>query len=91
MMPTDREAAIRTAVDALVAVILAAVTEAAPVGGAPDRLLSVPEACAALGGISRSALYEGPIARGELRVIHVGRRVFVPGASIATYIAERSA
>lgn len=68
----------------------AARLEAAALPAAPDRLLSLPEACAALGGISRSALYEGPLARGELRVIHVGRRVFVPSGAIAEYIAAQA-
>lgn len=62
--------------------------EAATSPRAPDRLLTIGDACAALGGISRSALYEGPIARGDLRVIHVGRRVFVPAAAIAEFIGR---
>lgn len=89
MTPTH-EAAIRAAVDALVSAILAAVTDASPADKAPDRLLTIPQACTALGGLSRSALYQGPIARGELRVIHVGRRVFVPSAALTEYIERAS-
>lgn len=65
-------------------------TEAASDPRAPDRLCTIPETCAALGGISRSALYGGPIARGELRVIHVGRRVFVPSSAITEYVAAQA-
>lgn len=79
------EAAVAELVEALRAELAA---EATP--PAPDRLYTIPETCAALGGISRSALYGGPIARGELRVVHVGRRVFVPSSAIGEYIEERA-
>lgn len=65
-------------------------TEAASGPRAPDRLYTIPETCAAIGGISRSALYEGPIARGELRVLRVGRRVFVSSSALAEFIRERA-
>jgi hypothetical protein len=54
---------------------------------APDRLYSIPEVCEALGGISRSALYEGPIASGALRVVHVGRRVFISADAVREFVA----
>jgi excisionase family DNA binding protein len=78
------EAAVRAAVDALVAVILTAVTEAVP-AGTPDRLLSVDEAAAAL-GIGRSRLYD-EIAAQRVRSVKVGRRRLVPSGAIADYIA----
>ena len=84
-MTPDHEGAIRTAVDGLVAAILGAVTEAAPLGNAPDRLLSVDEAASAL-GIGRSRLYD-EIGAGRLRSIRVGRRRLVPAGSIADFIA----
>jgi excisionase family DNA binding protein len=63
--------------------------EAAAVPRAPDRLLDIDEAAAAL-GIGRSALY-GEIAAGRLRSVKVGRRRLVPAASITSYIEERAA
>jgi excisionase family DNA binding protein len=64
--------------------------EAASDSAAPDRLYSIPEAAERMGGIGRSLLYD-IIGRGELRVIHAGRRVLVPASSIAAYVAERAA
>lgn len=53
--------------------------EAAP---GPDRLLSIEEARAALGGVSRSTLYQ-EIRAGRLRTVRVGRRRLVPSSAIA--------
>lgn len=64
--------------------------EAAAGPRAPDRLLSVDEAAAML-GIGRSALYGGPIARGELRSVRVGRRRLIPAGAVSAFIAERQA
>jgi excisionase family DNA binding protein len=64
-------------------------TEAVARPSAPDRLLSVDEAGAAL-ALSRSVVY-GEIAAGRLRTIKVGRRRLVPAAAIAAFIAERAA
>jgi excisionase family DNA binding protein len=88
MMPTDREAAIRAAVDQLVSVLLAAVTEAAPAGDAPDRLYGIPEAAALL-SCGRSLIYT-EMRAGRLRALHVGRRVLIPSSAIADYIRRRS-
>lgn len=86
-MTLDGADRIRAACQALAeALIAAADSQAEP---APDRLLDVDEAAAAL-GIGRSVLY-GLIARGELGSVTVGRRRLVPAASIARFIAERSA
>ena len=63
-------------------------TEAAP--RAPDRLLSIPEACEALGGLGRSKVYD-LIGRGELRSIVIGRRRMVPAEAVAEFIAGRAA
>ena len=82
MMPADREAAIRSAVDALVAVLLAAVTPEA--ADAPERLHDVGSAAALL-GIGRSALY-GEMQAGRLRSLAIGRRRLIPASAIADYI-----
>ncbi len=67
---------------------LRAEAEAGP--RAPDRLLSVSEACEALGGLGRSKVYE-IIGRGELRSIAIGRRRMIPAGAIAEYIRDRAA
>ena len=64
-------------------------TEAAGDQRAPDRLLSVDEASAAL-GLGRSRMYL-EIQTGRLRSVKVGRRRLVPAAALANYIAERGA
>ena len=87
-MTADHEAAIRGAVDGLVAAILAAVTEAAPLSNAPDRLLSIDEAASAL-GIGRSRLYD-EIGAQRIASIKVGRRRLVPAGAIADFIAAGS-
>jgi excisionase family DNA binding protein len=63
--------------------------EAAATPSAPDRLLSVAEAAAAL-GLGRSLLYT-EIASGRLRSLRVGRRRLVSAGAIREYIAERAA
>ncbi|HVA86573.1 MAG TPA: helix-turn-helix domain-containing protein [Candidatus Saccharimonadales bacterium] len=89
-MIQDHEAAVRTAVDDLVAALLAAVrAEATPASAAPDRLLSIDEAASAL-GIGRSRLYD-EIGAGRLRSIRVGRRRLVAAGSIADFIAATPA
>lgn len=85
---TDRlDAAIRELVEAL-RDELRAELEAEPAPG-PDRLLSIDQACAAL-GLGRSRTYQ-EISSGRLPSIRVGRRRLVPAAAIARYIAERAA
>jgi len=86
MMPTEREAAIRTAVDALVSVLLAAVTPEP--ANAPDRLYGIPEAAALL-SCGRSLIYT-EMQAGRLRALHVGRRVLIPASAIAAYIGAQS-
>jgi excisionase family DNA binding protein len=81
---SDRLAA---AVLELVAALRAEVA-AEPVASAPDRLLSVDEAAAAL-AVGRSILYS-EIGAGRLRTVKVGRRRLVPASAIADYIASRS-
>lgn len=46
-----------------------------------NRLHDLATACALLGGISRASLYRR-IEAGDLRVVHVGRRVMVPQSEI---------
>jgi excisionase family DNA binding protein len=84
-MTPDHEFAIRAAVAELVAALLAAVMDAATVGGAPDRLLDIESASAML-GIGRSRLYD-EIGAGRLRSIKVGRRRLVPSGAVADFIA----
>ncbi len=72
----------------LAAAIRAELAEARPAAG-PDRLLSVDEAAAQL-GIGRSALYSGPIARGELRTLVVGRRRLVSSSALQDFIEQAS-
>ena len=86
-MTAEHEAAIRTAVDGLVAAILATVTEAAPLSNAPDRLLSIDEAASAL-GIGRTACYQ-ELTNGRLRSFKVGRRRLIPASAIDAYIDAR--
>lgn len=78
--------ALRPIVAALVAQELA---RQAP-GGTRPGLLTIPEACAALGGISRPSIYS-LLNAGTLRSVHVGRRRLIPAAAIADYIAGQSA
>ena len=56
---------------------------------APDRLLSIDEAAAAL-GLGRTALYS-EIAAGRARSVKVGRRRLIPAGAIAEFIAARTA
>jgi len=54
----------------------------------PERALSVPEACGALGGISRSTLYE-LIRSEQLATIKVGqRRRVVPAGAIRDFVSR---
>jgi|SRR3989304_2646425 len=88
-MTPHHEVAIRAALDELVAALLAAVTEVAAVGAAPDRLLDVHSASAML-GIGRSRLYD-EIGAGRLRSIKVGRRRLIPSGAVADFIAADDA
>jgi hypothetical protein len=53
-------------------------------------LLDVADAQTYLGGISRSQLYELRAA-GLVKFVKIGRRSFVPRASLDAYVAELSA
>ena len=87
-MSPQREAAIRVAVEQLVGLLLVAVQEAAPVQGAPDRLLSVDEVAEAL-NLGRSAVYL-ELAAGRIRSIKVGRRRLIPAAALAEFVAAQA-
>jgi excisionase family DNA binding protein len=79
------------AIHELVEAIAEAVRAEAATGPAtPDRLYSLPEAQAALGGIGRSKVYD-LIARGELSSLSVGRRRLISGEALRAYVAERVA
>jgi len=87
-MNAESEVAVRAAVEALTAALLAAVrAEAAPVATLPDRLLSVDEAAGAL-GVGRTRLYH-EIGAGRLQSLRVGRRRLIPASGIADYVAYR--
>ena len=90
-MTADTEARVRAAVDQLADALLAAIRERDDArAGAPERLYDLRRTAELLGGLSRSALYEGPIAHGDLRVTRVGRRVMVAESAIRAYIASRN-
>lgn len=76
------------AVAELVAAIRAEVSAeaAAP---APEQLLSVDAAAAAL-GIGRSVLY-AELTAGRLRSVRIARRRLIPAGAIADYIAKQAA
>ena len=88
-MTSERETAIRDAILALTAAIMAAVRdETTPVANAPGRLLSIDEAAAAL-GLGRTALYP-ELMSGRLRSFKVGRRRLIPASAIDAYIEARA-
>ncbi len=60
--------------------------EAAAAPRAPDRLLDIDSAAAAL-SCGRSLIY-GLIASGRLRSVKVGRRRLVPAEAVAEFIAR---
>jgi excisionase family DNA binding protein len=62
----------------------------APATEQPDRLLTVPEAMAALGGIARSTFYD-LLAEDAIRTILVGKRRLVPQSAVAEFIGNRHA
>lgn len=43
-----------------------------------------------LGGLSRSTIYE-LISRGDLRVVKIGRRSFIPEESLRTFVEKMGA
>jgi excisionase family DNA binding protein len=89
-MTLEHEAAVRVAVDQLVAALLAAVrAEAATVPAPSDRLLSIDQAASAL-GIGRTALYD-ELTDGRLRSFKVGRRRLIPASAVAAFIEARAA
>jgi excisionase family DNA binding protein len=84
----DHDAAVRVAAEQLGMALLAAVrAEVAPTPDAPDRLLSISDTCAALGGVSRTTVY-ALFSSGALRSCRVGRRRLVPAGAITRYLRE---
>jgi excisionase family DNA binding protein len=55
-----------------------------------DRLLSLPQAQAALGGIGLTMLYK-LIDTGSIERVKIGRRAFIKQASIDTFIERLTA
>lgn len=53
--------------------------------GEGNRLVSIPEARAFLGGIGHTTIYE-LINRGELLKVNIGRRGFITAESLAAYV-----
>ena len=80
-------------IEAAVAELAAALTEAIhtskPANGAAPKLLDIPSACRALGGISRAQFYKLLAAGQGPRTINVGRRRMVVEASLADFVAGR--
>lgn len=56
----------------------------------PRRLVPLPEAWAALGGIGRSTGYE-LVDDGKLTRVNIGRRAFITADSLDSYVAELTA
>lgn len=54
------------------------------------RLIPIPDICAALGGISRTTVYN-LIARGDLVRVNIGTRAFVTSDSLTAYLEKLSA
>lgn len=80
-------------IEAAVAELAAALTEAIhtqrPATSATPKLLDIPSACRALGGISRAQFYKLLAAGEGPRTINVGRRRMVVEASLAEFVAGR--
>lgn len=55
-----------------------------------QRLLSLPEVSAALGGISRSTVYN-LIRTGQLTRVNIGSRAFITSDSLTAYLEKLSA
>lgn len=82
-------ARLEAALAELAAAIRDEVTAAAVPLAAPERLLDVDEAAAAL-GIGRTTVY-GELDTGRLQSLKVGRRRLIPASAVAAYIAGRQA
>ena len=83
-MTPEAEVRIRQAVAELADALVAAIEGTGQSG--PERLLTVREACALVGGISREHLYQ-QLGAGRLRSIRVGRRRLIPESAIAELAA----
>jgi excisionase family DNA binding protein len=59
-------------------------------GSTEKQLISIPEACDALGGIGVTTVYE-LIKRRELVKVNIGRRGFITADSLDAYVARLSA
>jgi excisionase family DNA binding protein len=71
---------------AAIAEFAAAISESsAPGTEESERLLNIPEATKAL-GVGRTKVYD-LIGAGQLRTLHVGRRVLVPSSAVRDFIA----
>jgi predicted DNA-binding transcriptional regulator AlpA len=55
----------------------------------PRLLIPIPTACAELGGVSRTTVYD-LVNRGELVKVNIGRRGFIIGESLAAYVNRLS-
>lgn len=74
------EERVRAAAEELVEAIVALAAESATRPPAPERLLSIDEAAAAL-GIGRTRLY-AELGSGRLRRVKAGRRVLIPASEV---------
>lgn len=53
--------------------------------GENRMLVSIPDTCAELGGVSRTTVYD-LVNRGLLKKVNIGTRGFVTGESLAAYV-----
>jgi hypothetical protein len=50
-------------------------------------LVPIPDACAELGGVSRTTVYD-LVDKEELVKVNIGRRSFITGESLAAYVSR---
>lgn len=81
-MTARLDAALRELADALR-------DEVAPAPAAPERLLSIADACATL-GLGRTLLY-AELSAGRLSSVKVGRRRLIPAYAITEYVTNGAA
>ena len=87
-MDRDHEAAIRSAVEALVAALMAAVRDTSDRQPIAERLLSIDETAAVL-GLGRTYVYE-QIGTGRLRSLKCGKRRMVAESAVREYTVARA-
>ena len=77
---------IEAAVAELAAALSEAISTQAPTAGVRPKLLDIPTACAALGGLSRAKFYKMLASGDGPRTIKIGKRRMVVEASLAEFV-----